>query len=67
MDILPEDILKYFIDSKITFAAFLWTSIFFITSYCFKVNQNTFDVTKTTNDKINDPKNATKIIMILPG
>lgn len=26
-----------------------------------------FDVTKTTNDKMKDPKNATKIIITLPG
>jgi len=59
--------LKYFIDSKITFAAFLWILIVFIASYCSLVNENTFDVTKTTNDRMKDPKNATKIIIILPG
>lgn len=59
--------MKYLIDSKIIFAAFLWISIILMVSYCFLVNENMFDVTKTTNDRMKDPKNATKIIITLPG
>ena len=59
--------MKYFNDDKIVFAAFLWISIVFIASFYSCVNENKFDVTKTSKDKMKDPKNATKIMIILPG